>query len=226
MKESSLGERLKHRRKELGFTQDTLAEKVGEIDPEISFNRITVSQIENGTQLSMRDKLLLATSKALNCNPEWLVYGRGPKSSTETTSNITQGPIVEHKCPVLSWVQAGAFTEIMDPIISDEHEYFPCPTRCGPNTFILRIVGDSMSPRFEQDDLIYVDPDQQEVENGKFVVAQLEDSPEATFKKLQVIDGKKYLVALNPSFPPELKFIQVNGNCRIVGTVIAHVKPI
>lgn len=226
---SDLGDRLKKRRMSLGMTQDALVDKVRAIDHTFNFNRISVSQIENGTQSSMKDKMLLATAKALKCRPEWLVYGEEPVSDEQkpvVVPNIKQGPPVERSCPVISWVQAGAFTEVMEPITSDEYEYFPCPTRCGPNTFILRVVGNSMNPKFEEDDLIYIDPDQREVVNNKFVIAQLEDYPEATFKQLQLIENKKFLVALNPSYPPELKFIQVNGNCSIVGTVVAHVKPL
>ncbi|WBA13879.1 helix-turn-helix domain-containing protein [Salinivibrio proteolyticus] len=219
------GGRLKQRRDELELTQDEVAAGVKKLVPELSFNRVTLSNIENGTQKSVKDRILLALVKVLKCSPDWLVYGEGDKELATFGNNVSTGPKVEQKCPLISWVQAGVFTSIQE-FPEQDYSYYPCPTRCGPRTYILEVRGDSMSPRFEEGDLIYVDPDQVEADHGKFVIAQLEDSPEATFKQLQVMDGRKLLKALNPDYPPELKYIQINGNCRLVGTVIAHVRPI
>lgn len=83
-----------------------------------------------------------------------------------------------------------------------------------------------MLPRFEQDDLIFVDPTKLDPTSGKFVVAMLEGSSEATFKQYQELDGKRMLKALNPDYPPEMRYVKMNGNCRIVGTVVSHVKPV
>ncbi|KKA43459.1 MULTISPECIES: S24 family peptidase [Salinivibrio] len=219
------GGRLKKRRDELGLTQDDVAAGVTKLVPEITFNRVTVSNIENGTQKSVKDRILLALVKVLKCSPDWLVYGEGSQEQSPAQGNIAKGPIVEQKCPLISWVQAGAFTTIQE-FSEQDYTYYPCPARCGPRTYILEVRGDSMSPRFEEGDLIYVDPDIVEPNHGKFVIAQLEESPEATFKQLQILDGRKLLKALNPDYPPELRYIQINGNCRLVGTVVAHVRPV
>ncbi|WP_407330587.1 S24 family peptidase [Enterovibrio sp. 27052020O] len=223
----TIGERIKIRRQELGFTQEELAKAIGKHVTDSRFNRVTLSNIELGVQNSVKDKVLLALTKTLKCNPEWLVFGKEPKEAQQghAVTNVSPGPPVEQKCPLISWVQAGAFSAISE-YPHDDYEYYPCPVRCGPRTFILSVRGDSMTDRFQEGDLIYVDPDQIEPLHGKFVIAQLEDSAEATFKQLQILDGKKLLKALNPNFPPELKYIKINGNCRLVGTVVAHVKPI
>ncbi|SJN58772.1 putative HTH-type transcriptional regulator [Vibrio ruber DSM 16370] len=225
-----LGERLKARRESLGLTQDMLTARVKEIDSSLSLNRITISQIENGIQSSMKDRLLLAMSKALECSPEWIVYGTNSAntdlSDSPSQANVSNGPSVSTMCPVISWVKAGDFSEAVTPYAPDEYEYYPCPVHSGPGTYILRVRGDSMEPRFEENDLIFIDPNLVEPEHNKFVIAMLTDSAEATFKQIQVIDNKKYLKALNPSYPPELRFLSINGNCQIIGTVIAHMKPI
>jgi SOS-response transcriptional repressor LexA len=52
--------------------------------------------------------------------------------------------------------------------------------------------------------------------NGSLVIAKLDDANEATFKKLVIDSGQKYLKPLNPQYP----LMHVNGNCRIIGVVI------
>ena len=51
---------------------------------------------------------------------------------------------------------------------------------------------------------------------GKLVVAQLDESNEATFKKYIIESGQKYLKPLNPAYP----LIPINGNCRILGVAV------
>ncbi len=224
-----LGERLKYRRESLGLTQSILESKVRKIDPSINFTRITLSQLENATQKSMRDKLLLALSKALDCRPDWLVYGIEPISANDTTKtnyNVEPGPDVHQMVPEINWVQAGSWTTVSDNTPLDQANYHPCPVKCSPLTFALRVKGDSMLTRFEDGDLIYVDPEKLEPKSGQFIVALLEDSNEATFKQFLELDGRKMLKALNPDYPAELRFLSINGNCRVVGTVVSHVKPV
>ena len=65
-----------------------------------------------------------------------------------------------------------------------------CESR--PHAFALRVAGDSMVnplgfPSIPEGSIVIVDPDGI-AENGKIVVARLEDSVEATLKKL-VING-------------------------------------
>lgn len=43
----------------------------------------------------------------------------------------------------------------------------------------------------------------------------LSDTNEATFKKLVIDAGRKYLKPLNPNY----RTIEINGNCEIVGVV-------
>lgn len=52
--------------------------------------------------------------------------------------------------------------------------------------------------------------------NGSLVIAKLSDSNEATFKKLIIDGGNKYLKGLNPAWP----LVQINGNCKIIGVAI------
>ena len=75
-------------------------------------------------------------------------------------------------------------------------------------------------PTFSDGDLILVEPEL-EAHNGSLVVVTLDDEHEATFKQLVIEGDKKYLKALNPSWPERI--IQVNGNATICGVVINKV---
>ncbi len=142
--------------------------------------------------------------------PEFLRFGIGEMD------NATVVAAAGNYLPLLSMVQAGNWTEIQDASPVDV-EFYPCPVKCSKKSFIVKVDGESMLPDFKPGDLIYVDPEQQP-ENSSYVVARLDDANQATFKQLIIDGSKKYLKALNPDWPQ--KFVEINGNCTIVGRVI------
>lgn len=220
---TTLAERLISRRKELSLTQEELAKPS-------NMTRVTISNIEIGNSTNIRAESLFALAKALNCSPEWLLFGTGAKTNSNENqhlqSNVTSGPKIERTCPLINWLQATTWGHTNEHPPLNDVEYFPCPIICGPKTFILTVRGDSMLNKFEDGDLIYVDPDNIDMVSGNYVIAALDNLSEAIFKRLVIEDGKKYLQALNPSYPPEMKFIPINDNCRLIGTVVSHVKPL
>lgn len=142
-------------------------------------------------------------------------------------SNTSSGHEIKGRCPVISWVQAGEWTEIMDTQQAKfAEEWMPCPIAHSPQTFVLKVVGESMfdpaGPKsFREGDYIFVDPERP-ANNGSLVVVRLEDEQEATFKQLVIEGGKQYLKALNPSWPSRI--IEVNGRATICGVVISKLE--
>lgn len=121
--------------------------------------------------------------------------------------------------PLISWVQAGAWSEALEPYALDEIDEWPASAmHVMGQAFWLKVQGDSMtSPvglSIPEGMMILVDTGR-EAENGDLVVAKL-DGAEATFKKLIIDAGQKYLKPLNPSYP----MIPVNGNCRVIGVAV------
>ena len=132
--------------------------------------------------------------------------------------NAHNGPDIRSLHPLISWVQAGEWSEISEGYVPQyESELLPCPVRCSEETFVLRVHGVSMEPRFHEGDLIFVDPDATPV-HGKYVVVQLDESNEATFKQLIVEEDRQYLKALNPDWPNRI--IEVNATATICGVVV------
>lgn len=64
--ESALGARLRRRRRDLGWTQTELAEKVGT-------SQAVIQKIENGK--SLRPRILEELAAALDVKPAWLMFG-------------------------------------------------------------------------------------------------------------------------------------------------------
>lgn len=176
----------------------------------------TVSQWLSGIA-SPGGKNIIKVAKVLQCRPEWLIDGKGLYCLDNEHQNISTGPDIHGYYPLLDWVQAGDWTCI-NAVQPFDAEHFPCLVPCSRRTFALKVRGESMHPKFEENELIFVDPEV-EATNGKYVVVMMDDENEATFKQLIIEGNKKYLKAANPDWPK--KILEINGNCTIVGVVIS-----
>lgn len=210
-----MNERIRARRKELKLTQSVLAKLIG-------VNRVTVTGWESGDYKPGGENLQ-ALAGALECNPQWLVDGKGDPLENAAPASPPSEHFGIKEIPVLSWVQAGEWTESGASItIRDVKEWIYTTAAVSSAAFALRVRGDSMTnpsgaPSIPEGSMVVVDPDRMTSEdpNGKIVVAQLIGSTEATLKKYVVDGPQKYLVPLNPSYRP----LEVNGNCKLVGIV-------
>ena len=119
-------------------------------------------------------------------------------------------------CPLISLVQAGAWTEARE--FPDAEAFLHCPVRCGRHTFALRVAGESMTPRFQDGDLIFVDPDAAPRNNSYVVVRRGDGSGAATFKQLIEEEGRRYLKALNPDWPGRI--VEADPDAAICGVVV------
>lgn len=136
--------------------------------------------------------------------------------------DVAQPPILGGMAPLISWVQAGAFTESVVFDLSEDTEYYPRPANASDATFVLRVVGESMIDEYRPGTLIFVDPERSAV-SGDDVVARMEGTGEATFKRYIEEPGVgKMLKALNSAWADP--YLKINGNCRIVGVVVADMR--
>ncbi len=207
-----LSKNIKIKMLELGLTQTELADLVG--ISQVTINRLLSGKIQKTTKI-------IEIAKALKCDPNWLLTGQG---STQYDSFDNNVETVHHKLhgafPLISWVQAGDWSDISLTNVHDA-DHYPCPIKCSKSTFLLKVVGKSMTPIFTEGELIFVDPEVQATD-GKYIVARLEDEDQATFKQLIIEDGQQFLQASNPDWPTKIQ--PINGNCTIVGVVISSMK--
>ena len=169
----------------------------------------------SGSPRGIGDDLAARFEKAMKKPDGWMdEFHPGGASDA---GNAGPGPGVHQLRPLISWVQAGAWTENGGPVTAEDAEaLLPCPVRCSPGTFVLRVRGESMEPRFRDGDLIFVDP-AVSPDHGRFVVVRGEDH-EATFKQLIVEGERKYLKALNPDWPQRI--MECDSSAAICGVVV------
>ncbi|EKU59186.1 DNA-binding helix-turn-helix protein [Acinetobacter sp. WC-323] len=157
---------------------------------------------------------LKTIAKFLGVTDDWLLFGG--KEQQTVDNNVSNKPA--RLAPVLSWVQAGTFTNVQAVDMSQVEEWLPLPEEC-TNCFYLKVQGISNQPDFLEGDYILVDPDvyYSDMQSGDMVVVRkFED---ATFKKLVIeTDGSRYMQALNPNFQPNI--IPLDEHCHFVGQVV------
>lgn len=158
-----------------------------------------------------KPRYLVELAKAMGVTADDLLHGRYDPGMK---SNVTPGPDIRGRVPLLSNVQAGAFKEILDSDYSGGDGVVMIPTTVPVNryTFALRVQGDSMEPKFTEGMLLIIEPELSP-QHGDYVIVK-NGSDEAVFKQL-VKDGSDFfLKPLNPRYP-----IKPLGDCSIIGVV-------
>lgn len=177
-----------------------------------------VSKWLNAESLPRQEKIN-ELAKVLRVDVVWLQHG--VNSSAENTNVKYVGEYKPGKrYPVLSSVQAGAWCEACEPYtLRDIDLWLESDAHIQGDAFWLEVEGDSMTApvglSVPEGTFVLFDTGREPI-NGSLVIAKLSDSNEATFKKLIIDGGQKYLKGLNPAWP----LIPVNGNCKTIGVAV------
>jgi len=121
--------------------------------------------------------------------------------------------------PVINKVAAGYpsdFNDLDYPVgIADD--YVRCPDLHDPNAFAVRVVGDSMEPKFFEGDIVIFSPSQ-EVHNGDDCFVRFAMPHETTFKRVFFeADNKVRLQPRNEKYSPiVVDGKRINGLYRAV----------
>jgi len=161
-------------------------------------------------------------ARFLDVSDDWLLTGKEASPRLDNNVDLSQRiPFEGRPVPVISWVAAGAFDPIQTVLKDAEiDEYLPPIKECGRNGYGLVVTGISMSPKFEPEDRIYVNPDFQvsDLKTGDLVIVSCTGDSEATFKQLIIEGTTKYLKPLNPKWDEQI--IKLTEDCRLVGKVV------
>ena len=137
--------------------------------------------------------------------------------------DIKSGPAQKDKAgqlvPVINKVPAGYPAEFDDlgyPV-GFADDYVRCPDIHDPNAFAVRVVGDSMEPKFFEGDVVIFSP-AADVQNGDDCFVRLTNPHETTFKRIFFEPDKKVrLQPRNEMLPPIIiKGTRINGLYRAV----------
>ncbi|ENZ3704576.1 helix-turn-helix domain-containing protein [Serratia marcescens] len=221
----TLGERFRWRREQLGLTQEDAVKEINRLlQGERRLTRVTISNIENGSQESMKDKVLLAVIQVLKCSAEWLVNNIGPIETAVNNDHLIRSKEELRLVPLLSWGDVKQFINTDSSASLQSSVMIPCPVPCNFGTFALEVKSEEMLPSFELGDVIFVDTKNTELCQGKYVIAVNLKDNQATLKQFQLIDNSEYLKSTNPDYPSEIKFTKIDDNILTIGRVISQVK--
>jgi len=195
---TTLGQRIKARRKELGLSQGRLGELAG-------LDQTVISKLERGdVQETAR---IAQLADALQCDALWLSSGRLPERT-----NFTQAQA--NRVPLISFVAAGSWSDAVDNYApGDAEAWVETTVPVKRHTYALRVEGDSMEPRFPHGAILIVEPEA-EAKSGSFVIMR-QNGTDATFKQLVHDGGKWYLKPVNPRYP----VMQLDEDATLCGVV-------
>lgn len=163
---------------------------------------------------------LLQLSRILQCSQEWLVTGKGSVEG----SNIAPAPIGLRQIPIISYVQAGCWTESLECRAMDGSiETINTDLDLGSMAFALEVRGDSMAPEIQEGDIVVIDPDVEPLPGD--IVAAKNGSHEATLKQYRPrgynAEGKEWfeLVPRNEVYPSMRSDV---CQITIIGVMVEH----
>jgi SOS-response transcriptional repressor LexA len=187
----TLADRVKAARERLELTQQQLAAAAG-------LKQSDISKIEGGR--IRKTTAVPALARALLCDTHWLDTGEG-SPGWDNHENTATGPVIRGDVPLISWVQAGKWGEIVDNFQpGDAEEWIGTTARVSRRAFALRIQGDSMAPKVPDGAVVIFDPDKN-YQHGSLVLAKRTGDQAATFKQLWYDADTPYLKPLNDRYP-------------------------
>jgi SOS-response transcriptional repressor LexA len=212
----TLAERLRAALDEIGASQADLARACGVKSPSVS------AWLSGETKALKADSLVKAAA-FLGVHEAWLNEGKGPRhlSKPESRTNVELGPDIKGEVPLISWVQAGPWSESCNVLdLADVERWLLCPVPHSKCTAALRVRGDSMTaplgaPRsYPEGCFIFVDFEKKSPVNGQRIIAKINGDDGVTFKVFKEEDGRKWLQPLNPMHEP------IRDEFKVLGTVI------
>lgn len=204
------GERIKFRRKEIGFS----AEKVADI---IGVSPATIYRYEKGDIEKVPGDVLFSIAKALHTTPAYLMgWEEAPESIS--ADNIVPIPKME-KIPLLGNIACG------DPITAEENldGFVSAPEEISAD-FALRCKGDSMiGARILDGDIVLI-RQQPDVEDGEIAAVLIDN--EATLKRVHKKTGCLILNPANPAYEPIIIAGEELADVRILGKAVYFISAV
>lgn len=200
--------------KEVGGTT-VFAEKIDRSASQVSRFIGPNPRVQIGTRLARH------IEQCMGYPDGWLDQDRSEDVNSSIINTVDAQQVqLERRVPIISDIQAGAWTDTLTyEELGNDLEWIDVPRGTSSDAFALRVSGNSMtnpfgSPSLPNGSIVVIEPNPAPP-SGKIVAATLNDSPQATIKKLEIDGPNKFLVPLNPKYDP----IPINGNCRIIGYV-------
>ncbi len=209
---SSLAERLKQSRKDAGLTQAQLGEKIG-----VSQN--TIQKIERGGNTTY----VVQLAEVLGVSANWLQTGEG---NTNLVALIPENEIDDDDAIIFDVLDVkasagfgagGDVMEVIHQIKFNSTHYFELFRGMNPNNIsIISVKGDSMSPTFENGDLLFIDTSIDTYDGDGIYVFTFDNF--IFVKRIQKTGRHFTIISDNKFYDPW----ELDGECVIHGKVKVH----
>lgn len=207
MQATTIGQRIKQKRKELHLTQADLAKRVQGV------SHAAISQWETDITKPNAENLY-DLSQIFKCDFVWLLRGEGENITPHKIENVTKIPVFRYD-DLKNWDS----TRIIN---HTETEYIMSEINHSEFAVAFNIIDDSMTPDFLVGDLIVIDPKVRPLP-GEFVLAR---SGETTlfrkFKASELDLGNEQSFSLIPLNDDYASLSSSNHEIEIIGTMVEH----
>lgn len=177
--------------------------KASELSAKTGIAKSSLSEYIKGKYEAKQDGVFLL-AKALDVNEAWLMGCNVPMERNDDLLKkigaIPLSDIETTKIPVLGTVKAGYDYLAEENII--DYISFQVDGADKENYYALNVVGDSMTPLFDNGDTVIVHK-QDDFDNGDNCVVLI-NGDEATIKKVYKGNTGIELKAINPYYPPRI----------------------
>ena len=212
----TIAERMHRRMAELDITQERLAEMA-------NTSQTTISNVLSGTTKKPRNLVELAT--ALGVSPIWLQTGEGEINSN-LVALIPENEIDDDDTIIFDVLDVkasagfgagGDVMEVIHQIKFNSTHYFELFRGMNPNNIsIISVKGDSMSPTFENGDLLFVDTSIDTYDGDGVYVFTFDNF--IFVKRIQKTGRHFTIISDNKFYDPW----ELDGECVIHGKVKVH----
>lgn len=203
-----MAERIKERRKEMGYTQTELGEKLG-------LQASAIAKYENGRVKNIKRSVIANMAKVLECSPTYLM---GLENEGNLTSLDNIYPIELKRFPLLGEIACGGpkYTN------EDRESYVMAGTDIKAD-FCLKAKGDSMiNARICDGDIVFIRK-QDMVENGEIAAVVVNNESETTLKRFYYYVEKRMVIlkAENPVYEDMIFTNEELDNFHVLGKAVA-----
>lgn len=202
MKNETLGDRIRLRRKSLQLTQKQLAQQV-------NVSHVAVSQWEKEETLP-RGENLLRLSEALGCAPAFLIEGDGPVFSESAWAGLHQIPLLAQR-DVAQWLS--------DPASVRQDRLMHNDMALSQQSFAFRVEDQSMAPAILRDDVVIIDPSLSPQPGDSVLALQQQVVLLRTWRQRGSEEGVTQfeLAPVNINFP---ELHSRRDNLKLIGTLV------
>lgn len=202
MKNETLGDRIRLRRKSLQLTQKQLAQQV-------NVSHVAVSQWEKEETLP-RGENLLRLSEALGCAPAFLIEGDGPVFSESAWAGLHQIPLLAQR-DVAQWLSDAASVR-QDRLMHND-------MALSQQSFAFRVEDQSMAPAILRADVVIIDPSLSPQPGDSVLALQQQVALLRTWRQRGSEEGVTQfeLAPVNINFP---ELHSRRDNLKLIGTLV------